>query len=87
MGAQDCIQYAIGRMMNRLIDIITTDDNTTLEFAYIVGLLFAFVGLGLEIYSVIYGKTFDFQAYGIGSGTLIAGAAGGKWIGRPLGAK
>ena len=68
-----------------LRDIVTTDDNRTLEFAYVLGIVFALVGLGLEVYSVVTGKAFDFQGFGIGSATLIAGAAGGKWIGRPLG--
>lgn len=70
-----------------LRDIVTTDDNVTLEFAYVLGIVFAVVGLGLEVYSVLTGKAFDYQGYGIGSATLIAGAAGGKWIGRPLSGK
>jgi len=70
-----------------LRDIVTTDDNHTLEFAYVLGIVFALVGLVLEVYSVLRGVAFDYQGYGIGSATLIAGAAGGKWIGRPLGGK
>lgn len=72
-------------METKLLDVVTTDDNHTLEFAYVLGIIFALVGLGLEVYCVVTGKPFDYQGYGIGSATLIAGAAGGKWIGRPLG--
>jgi len=68
-----------------MLDLVTEDDNHTLEFAYVLGIVFALVGLGLEVYCVVTGKAFDYQGYGIGSATLIAGAAGGKWIGRPLG--
>ncbi|MFC6520154.1 hypothetical protein ACFQAT_10575 [Undibacterium arcticum] len=31
------------------------------------------IGLGLEVYSVVFGKPFDFQAYGIGAAALLAG--------------
>jgi hypothetical protein len=55
------------------MQLITGDDNATLEPAYAFSALAILTGLGLEIYSVIAGKTFDFQAYGIGAAALLGG--------------
>lgn len=60
-------------MFKKLIQLITGDDNVTLEPSYFFAALAFLVGLGLEIYSVVYGKTFDMQAYGIGAGALLTG--------------
>jgi uncharacterized membrane protein len=44
-----------------------------LEPSYAFSALAILIGLGLEIYSVIAGKPFDMQAYGIGAGALLTG--------------
>jgi uncharacterized membrane protein len=57
----------------KLIQLITGDDNATLEPSYAFSALAILTGLGLEVYSVITGKPFDMQAYGIGAAALLTG--------------
>jgi hypothetical protein len=59
--------------MKRLIHLITGDDNFTLEPSYFWSAAAVLIGFGLEIYSVVFGKPFDIQAYGIGAAALLAG--------------
>lgn len=65
----------------KLIELVTDDSNITLQPAYVLGLAAFLIGVGLQIYSVMKGTEFDFQAYGIGVGALIAGIEGGKKLG------
>lgn len=65
----------------KLLELITGEDNATLEPAYAWWALAILIGLGLEIYSVVKGKPFDLQAYGIGIGALLAAAGLGKKLG------
>lgn len=65
----------------QLLQVITGDDNITIEPAYLWWAVSILVGLALEIYAVVFGKTFDLQAYGIGVGALLAGAGFGKKLG------
>jgi len=67
--------------MKKLIEILTGDDNVTLEPAYLWGAMAFIVGLGLEVYAVANGKPFDLQGYGIGAGALITGLGLGKKLG------
>jgi hypothetical protein len=59
--------------MKRLIQLITGDDNATLEPSYFWTAIVILIGLCLEVYSVVFGKAFDFQAYGIGAVGLLGG--------------
>lgn len=68
-------------MLKKLLELITGDDNVTLEPAYVWWAVAIIVGLGLEIYCTITGKAFDLQAYGIGVGALMAAAGLGKKLG------
>ena len=68
-------------MLAKLLEIITGNDNVTIEPAYLWWAVAIVVGLGLEIYSVITGKPFDLQGYGVGVGVLLAGAGLGKKLG------
>lgn len=68
-------------MLKKLLELITGDDNMTLEPAYVWWAVVIIVGLGLEIYCVIVGKAFDLQAYGIGAGVLMLGAGFSKKLG------
>lgn len=68
-------------MVKKLMELITGDDNVTIEPAYLWWAVALLVGLGLEIYVVIAGKTFDLQAYGIGVGALLALGGAGKKLG------
>lgn len=65
----------------KLSELITTDDNSTLEPAYVLWVLAVIVGLGLEVFSVFSGKPFDLQAYGLGTGALLAFGGLGKKLG------
>lgn len=67
--------------MKKLIELITGDDNVTLEPAYALGTLAFLVGIGLQIYSVITQHPFDIQNYGLGIGIFLAGMGAGKWAG------
>jgi hypothetical protein len=60
-------------MIKKLFELITGDDNVTLEPSYFWTAIVILIGLGLEIYSVVFGKTFDFQSYGIGAIGLLTG--------------
>ncbi|MEO6920515.1 MAG: hypothetical protein ABI188_15780 [Collimonas sp.] len=55
------------------MELITGDSGLVLEPAYFWSAVAIVVGLGLEIYSVVYGKTFDFQGYGVGALGLLSG--------------
>lgn len=68
-------------MFAKLIELLTGEDNRTLEPAYVWWALSILVGLGLEIYSILTGKPFDLQAYGIGVGALMVGAGWSKKVG------
>jgi uncharacterized membrane protein len=58
----------------KLMQLVTGDDNATLEPAYAFSALAILIGLGLEVYSVLVpGHPFDIQAYGIGAGSLLTG--------------
>ena len=65
----------------KLTELITGNDNLTLEPAYFLWVFTWAIGMGLEIYAVITGKPFDFQAYGIGMGTMLALGGVGKKLG------
>lgn len=65
----------------KLNELVTDDSNTTLQPAYVMGLIAFLIGMGLEIYCLIKHIPFDLQAYGIGIGALIAGIEGGKKLG------
>ena len=60
-------------MFKKLFELITGDNDITLEPAYFWSALAVLTGLGLEVYSVIAGKSFDMQAYGIGAAALLTG--------------
>lgn len=68
-------------MLKKLLEIITGDDNITIEPAYLWWGAAIIVGLGLEIYCTITGKAFDLQVYGVGIGALLAGAGLSKKLG------
>lgn len=57
----------------KLMQLVTGDDNATLEPAYALSTLAVLIGLGLSVASFITGKPFDIQAYGIGAGSLLTG--------------
>ncbi|MBV8464623.1 MAG: hypothetical protein JO218_01645 [Burkholderiales bacterium] len=65
-------------MYKKLLELITGDDNTTLDPHFALGVLAVLIGLGLEVYAVAAGKAFDLQGFGIGAGALIAGMGAGK---------
>lgn len=67
--------------MRKLLEAITGDDNVTIEPAYLWWALAILVGIGLEIYSVVTGKPFDLQSYGVGVGVLLVGGGFGKKVG------
>ncbi|VXB26088.1 conserved hypothetical protein [Burkholderia sp. 8Y] len=60
-------------MIKRLLQLVTGDDNVTLEPAYAWSAVAVIVGLGLGVYSVATGKPFDMQSYGTGAAALLAG--------------
>ncbi|WP_416052737.1 hypothetical protein [Cupriavidus basilensis] len=60
-------------MLKKLLELITGDDSITLEPAYLWSAVVIVVGLGLEIYCVVSGKSFDFQGYGVGAVGLLGG--------------
>ena len=68
-------------LLKKLLEAITGEDNQTIEPAYLWWALSVLVGLGLEVYSVVAGKPFDLQAYGVGVGALLVGAGLGKKVG------
>ncbi len=69
-------------MLKKLLELITGDDNTTLQPAYAWGALMVIIGLVLEVWAVTNGKPFDMLAYGGGCGALLALMEGGKFLGK-----
>ncbi|EPS1221715.1 hypothetical protein ACVBR5_000946 [Burkholderia cenocepacia] len=63
------------------MELVTGDDNKTLEPAFAFGAAAFAIGMALEVYAVVTGKAFDLQAYGIGAGALIALVGAGKKLG------
>lgn len=68
--------------MKKLAELLTGDDNVTLEPAYFWACIIIVIGLGLEIYSVIMQHPFDFQGYGMASGGLLGGLGIGAKLGK-----
>lgn len=56
--------------------ILTGKDNKTYDVTKFLGTICVLVGLGLEIYSVIFGVPFNFAEYGTGIGILLGSIAG-----------
>lgn len=55
--------------------MLTESDNETYDVFRWLALISILVALGLEIYVVVMkGQAFDFQNFGIGTGTLFTGA-------------
>ncbi len=65
-----------------LPDLITTDDNKTLEPAYFWSAAIIAVFLFLSVASFFTGKAFDYQAYGIGAGGVLGGLGAAAKFGR-----
>ncbi|WP_175795981.1 hypothetical protein [Burkholderia anthina] len=68
-------------MFEKLGELVTGDDNKTIEPAYFLGALAFLIGLGLEVYAVTEGKPFDLQSYGLGVGALLVAVGAGKKLG------
>ncbi len=68
-------------MLKKLLELITGEDNVTIEPAYFWWAAALAVGLSLEIYAVVAGKPFDLQAYGLGVGALLGLGGLGKKLG------
>ncbi|CAB3779452.1 hypothetical protein LMG28688_00846 [Paraburkholderia caffeinitolerans] len=68
--------------LRKLGELVTGDDNKTIEPAYTWSAVVIVVGLGLEVFSVVTGKPFDFQAYGIGAVGLLGGLGLSAKIGK-----
>ena len=71
---------AFTQVLSKLNELVTGQDNVTLEPAYAWWGLAIIVGLSLEVYSVLSGKPFDFQSYGVGVGALMVGAGFSKKV-------
>lgn len=59
-----------------LTDCLTGIDGQSFDIGRVLWSLSFVVGMGLEIYSVIEGKQFDLQAFGIGVGALLLAGGG-----------
>lgn len=68
-------------MLKKLLQLVTGEDNVTLEPAYWWAAAAFVVGLGLEIYCTVAGKPFDLTKYGLGCGALLTGLGLGKHFG------
>lgn len=63
-------------MKHALVQILSGTDNVTLEMFRMLAALSVLVGLGLEVFAVVWGKAFDMQAYGVGLGSVLLAAGG-----------
>jgi len=68
-------------MLKKLLELITGEDNVTIEPAYLWWAVAMIIGLGLEVYAVVFGKPFDLMAYGVGVGALLGMGGLGKKLG------
>lgn len=65
-------------MRQFLTQIVTGRDNFTVDAFRVLALIAVLVGIGLEVFVVIWraGQGFDLQAYGLGIGGLLLAAGG-----------
>lgn len=68
-------------LIRKLLEAVTGEDNKTLEPAYLWSAVIIMVGLGLQIYCTVTGKTFDLQQFGVGACALLAGLGVSKKLG------
>jgi hypothetical protein len=59
--------------MKWLKDILTEKDNSTFEWAAVMGLLMVVGFVGMAIYDVVHNKKFDPVKYGTGGASLLGG--------------
>ena len=65
-------------MKRALTQMLTGRDNITVDAFRVLAVLAVLVGIGLEVFVVIWraGEGFDLQAYGFGIGGLLLAAGG-----------
>jgi len=63
-----------------LRQLMTESDNVTHDLYRYLATLSVLVGLGLCIYATVTGKAFSIQDYGVGVGTLLAGAGAALFL-------
>lgn len=68
--------------MTKLLELLTGDDNSTMEPSYFWSAVVIVVGLGLQIYSTVTGGSFNLSEYGIGAGAMLAGLGLSAKIGK-----
>jgi hypothetical protein len=59
-----------------MVQILSGNDNVTLEMFRMLACASVLIALGLEVYAVVFGKPFDIQAYGIGLGSVLLASGG-----------
>ena len=64
--------------MEFLKHCFTGADNTTYDIGRVLWALAFLIGMGLNVYSIVAGKSFDLQNFGVGVGALLL--AGGAAI-------
>lgn len=64
----------------KLKELVTADDNATLEISYIMGIVAFILGCFLIVYCTIEKQPFNLFEYGTGMGALIALISAGKKI-------
>jgi hypothetical protein len=70
-------------MRRFLRDILTSDkESRVYDLVRVVTAVAACIGLGLQIYVVVRGEPFDFQAFGMGLGLILAAGGGAMWARR-----
>lgn len=61
-------------------NILTGPDDSTYDLVRVLTFVSATVGIGLQVFVVGWrNASFDFTAFGTGTGLLIAAGAGGMW--------
>jgi hypothetical protein len=63
-------------MLKHIFVALTGIDGATIDFGRVLIALACLVGIGLEVYAVVFTKPFDIQAFGIGMGTLLLSGGG-----------
>lgn len=64
----------------KLKELVTADDNATLEISYIMGIIAFLLGCFLIVYCTVQRQPFNLFEYGSGMGALITLISAGKKI-------
>lgn len=68
--------------LNKLLELVTEDDNKTLCPVRFAAMIAFIIAMWLQIHASYYNTQFNIENFGIGVGSLLAGLGGGRFFSR-----